>query len=263
MRISRILAPNPSVYTGPGTNTYIIESDGEALVLDPGPVIDTHAAEIVQGLEGLVPVGIAATHTHPDHAPLANPLGNQLGVPVYGYENGPQFAPDVTLGDGDTMKVGSVDLLAVHTPGHTSDHLCFRVGHILFTGDHIMGGSTVVIEDATAYLESLYLVKSLGVARLEPGHGGAINDAAEAVDGYIDHRLERERQIVQAIAGGSSSIDEVVDIVYSGLPSGLRRAAVQQVGVQISKLKRDGAVVFDDRRLDEESGVRLTEESDA
>ena len=255
--IARILAPNPGLYTGPGTNTYIIESDGEAVILDPGPVIDTHAVEIVRGLEGLEPVGVIATHTHPDHAPLANPLGHRLGVPVYGYENGPQFVPDVTVDDGATIEVGSLGLLAVHTPGHTSDHLCFQAGDTLFTGDHIMGGSTVVIEDATAYLESLYLVKNLGVARLEPGHGAAINDAAAVIDDYIDHRRERERQILQAVTMGASSIGEVADIVYSGIPQGLRRAAVHQVGVQISKLKRDGAVVFDDRRLDEGSEIRL------
>ena len=212
--ISRILAPNPGLYTGPGTNTYIIESDGEVLVLDPGPVIEAHAVEIVKALEGLRPVAVVATHTHPDHAPLANPLASTLGVPVYGYQEGPHFLPDVTVADGETVDVGSIELLAVHTPGHTPDHLCFRIGDVLFTGDHIMGGSSVIIEDAAQYLDSLYLVRDLEVARLEPGHGDAMDDAASVIDDYIDHRLERERQILVAISGGASSIGDIVDVLH-------------------------------------------------
>ena len=255
--ISRILAPNPGLYTGPGTNTYIIESDGEALVLDPGPIIDTHAVEIVKALEGLHPVGVVATHTHPDHAPLANSLAVTLDVPVYGYEEGPQFLPDITVADGETIDVGSIELLAVHTPGHTPDHLCFRIDDVLFTGDHIMGGSTVIIEDAAQYLDSLYLVRDLDLARLEPGHGNSMDDAAKVINDYIDHRLERERQIIAAIAGGASSIGDIVDIVYVDIPEGLRDAASQQVRVQISKLFDDGAVSFDDRRLGDHTTIRL------
>jgi glyoxylase-like metal-dependent hydrolase (beta-lactamase superfamily II) len=255
--ISRILAPNPGLYTGPGTNTYIIESDGEALVLDPGPVIDEHAVEIVRALEGFQPVAVVATHTHPDHAPLANPLAMRLGVPVYGYQEGPHFVPDIAVADGDTISVGSIGMVAVHTPGHTPDHLCFRIDDVLFTGDHIMGGSSVIIEDAAQYLDSLYLVRDLGLARLEPGHGDAMDDAAAVIDGYIDHRLERERQILAAVAGGASSVGDIVDVVYAGVPAGLRDAATHQVTVQISKLFEDGAVSFDDRRLGDHTTIRL------
>jgi glyoxylase-like metal-dependent hydrolase (beta-lactamase superfamily II) len=255
--ISRILAPNPGLYTGPGTNTYIIESEGEALVLDPGPVIDEHALEIVRALEGLQPVGVVATHTHPDHAPLANPLSTRLAVPVYGYQEGPHFVPDITVADGETITVGSIEVLAVHTPGHTPDHLCFRIDGVLFTGDHIMGGSSVIIEDAAKYLESLYLVRDLGVARLEPGHGDAMDDAAAVINDYIDHRLERERQILAVVAGGASSVGDIVDIVYAGVPAGLRDAATHQVMVQISKLFEDGEVSFDDRRLGDHTTIRL------
>jgi glyoxylase-like metal-dependent hydrolase (beta-lactamase superfamily II) len=255
--ISRILAPNPGLYTGPGTNTYIIESEGEALILDPGPVIEEHALEIVRALEGLQPVGVVATHTHSDHAPLSNPLAARFGVPVYGFQEGPDFLPDITVADGATIDVGSVELLAVHTPGHTPDHLCFRIRDLLFTGDHIMGGSTVIIEDAAQYLDSLYLVRDLDLARLEPGHGDAMDDAAAVINDYIDHRLERERQIVAAIAGGASSVGDIVDIVYVGIPDGLRHAAVHQVGVQISKLFDDGVVSFGDRRLGDHTTIRL------
>ncbi|MEN8239023.1 MAG: MBL fold metallo-hydrolase [Actinomycetota bacterium] len=255
--ISRILAPNPGLYTGPGTNSYIIESDGEALVLDPGPVIEAHAVEIVRALEQLRPVGVVVTHTHSDHAPLANPLAARLDVPVYGYQEGPHFVPDITVADGETVGVGSIELLAVHTPGHTPDHLCFRIDDVLFTGDHIMGGSTVIIEDAAQYLDSLYLVRDLDVARIEPGHGDAMDDAAAVIDDYIDHRLERERQILAAIAGGASKVGDIVDVVYADIPAGLRDAATHQVGVQISKLFDDGAVSFDDRRLGDHTKIRL------
>ncbi len=255
--ITRILAPNPGFYTGPGTNTYIVESQGEALVLDPGPVIAAHAVEIVGAIEGLQPVAVVATHTHSDHAPLANPLAEQLGVPVYGYQAGPEFVPDITVVDGGTIRVGSIDLLAVHTPGHTADHLCFRIDGVLFTGDHIMGGSTVIIEDAAQYLDSLYLVRDLGVARLEPGHGDAMDDAAGVINDYIDHRLERERQIVAAIAGGAETVGDIVDAVYTEVPPGLREAATHQVEVQVSKLFADGAVRFDGGQLGDGTRIRL------
>jgi glyoxylase-like metal-dependent hydrolase (beta-lactamase superfamily II) len=253
--ISRVLAPNPGPYTGPGTNTYVLSDAGEAVVLDPGPVIDSHELAIVDALGHDRPVGVVVTHSHPDHAPLANPLARRLGVPVYGYAPGPSFAPDVRISDGDEVGFGGAHLTAVHTPGHTPDHLCFLDGSTLFTGDHIMGGSTVVMEDASAYLDSLYKVRTLGAAVIEPGHGEAMDDAGAAIDAYIEHRLSRERQIVAAIRAGASTVGVVVDEVYGGIPSDLRPAAVHQVRVQLAKLSRDGAIGFDDDRT-EHSRVR-------
>jgi glyoxylase-like metal-dependent hydrolase (beta-lactamase superfamily II) len=253
--ISLVRAPNPGPYTGPGTNTYVLASGGEALVLDPGPVIDSHELAIVDALDGAVPVGVVVTHTHPDHAPMANPLATRLGVPVYGYEQGPSFVPDVRIGDGARVTFGDRTLTAVHTPGHTRDHLCFLDGDTLFTGDHIMGGSTVIIEDAAAYLDSLYRVRDLGAARIEPGHGEAMDDAGAAIGHYIEHRLARERQIIAAVVGGASTVGEVVDAVYAEVPPGLRPAAVHQVRVQLAKLSGDGAVGFVDDRT-EHSKVR-------
>jgi glyoxylase-like metal-dependent hydrolase (beta-lactamase superfamily II) len=176
---------------------------------------------------------------------------------VYGFGPGPEFVPDVELMDGAAVRFGMHEILAVHTPGHTADHLCFRLGDTLFTGDHIMEGSTVIIEDAAAYLESLYLVADLGVARIEPGHGSAIDDAGAVISDYIDHRLERERQIVEAVGGGAGTIGDIVDVVYAGIPVGLRYAAVHQVGVQLTKLSRDGALTFVSGTAEEETEVRL------
>jgi glyoxylase-like metal-dependent hydrolase (beta-lactamase superfamily II) len=242
MRVERILAPNPSLYTGPGTNTYLIEDDGETLILDPGPVIPAHRDAILLAVADLHPVAVVATHTHPDHAPLCNPLARRLDIPVYGYAPGPAFEPDVRLDDGDEVDFGQSAIVAVHTPGHTADHLCFRLGETLFTGDHIMQGSTVVMEDAAAYLDSLYKVRELGVTRIEPGHGEAIDDAGSAIDEYIEHRLARERQIVDAVRSGASSIDEIVDVVYTEVPGALRPAAAHQLEVQLEKLIGEGEV---------------------
>jgi glyoxylase-like metal-dependent hydrolase (beta-lactamase superfamily II) len=254
--IERILAPNPSLYTGPGTNTYLMRSAGEVLVLDPGPVIETHAADIVAAIGTGSPVGIVVTHTHPDHAPLANPLARELEVPTYGYDSGPQFTPDVRLADGDTLAWGTDEITAIHTPGHTPDHLCFRLGDVLFTGDHIMGGSTVIIEDAGDYLDSLYLVRDLLVARLEPGHGETIDNAGAMITEYIDHRLARERQIIAAVRDGAGTVGDIVDVVYVGVPDGLRPAAAHQVRVQLTKLSEDAAVWFDDDKTGESASVR-------
>lgn len=254
--IERVLAPNPSLYTGPGTNTYLLRDSGEVLIVDPGPIIASHAAAIVGAIGDDTPVGIAVTHTHPDHAPLANPLGDTLGIPVLGFATGPEFVPDQRVADGGVIRFGTSSLAALHTPGHTPDHLCFLLDDVLFTGDHIMEGSTVIIEDAADYLESLYRVRDIGARRIEPGHGDAIDDAGAAIAAYIDHRLERERQILAAITAGAVTVGDLVDAVYAGLPADLRPAAVHQVAVQLGKLSGDGAVWFDDDRT-EQARVRL------
>jgi glyoxylase-like metal-dependent hydrolase (beta-lactamase superfamily II) len=255
--IERLLAPNPGLYTGPGTNTYLLVDSDQVLILDPGPVIDSHAAAIVAAVGDRTPVGVVVTHTHPDHAPLANRLAVILDAPVFGFGPGPAFFPDFELKDGASVPFGSDEILAVHTPGHTADHLCFRLGETLFTGDHIMGGSSVIMEDASAYLESLYLVADLGVGRIEPGHGDAMDDAGATISGYIDHRLERERQIVQAVRDGARTFDDIVDEVYETVPIGLRHAALHQVEVQVTKLLSDGAVTFSAGKADEETEVHL------
>jgi glyoxylase-like metal-dependent hydrolase (beta-lactamase superfamily II) len=254
--IDRVLAPNPSIYTGPGTNTYILSDAGEALVVDPGPVIASHELEIIAAIGGLTPVGVVATHTHPDHAPMANPLASRLGVPVLGFAAGHEFVPDILVSDGGEIPFGGESVTAVHTPGHTPDHLCFRIGETLLTGDHIMEGSTVIIEEARDYLDSLYLVRDLQDVRLEPGPGETIDDAGAAITAYIDHRLERERQIVAAVEGGAGTIGEIVDVVYAGLPTALRSAAVHPVGVQVKKLSDDSAVWCSVVMAEEETEVR-------
>ena len=245
MECRRILAPNPGPYTGPGTNTYLIHDGEQVAILDPGPIIDSHFAEIEQSLGELVPVAVIVSHNHPDHAPLANPLAQRLGVPSYGFAPGPDFSPDLMIIDGSAIAVGGGELIAVHTPGHTWDHLCFLVGSELYTGDHIMQGSTVIIEDAAAYLDSLDRVATLGAQRLRPGHGDTIEDAAAAIAEYIEHRRERERQIVAAVAAGAHTPAEITEAVYVGIPPELAPAAAAQVRVQLEKLISEYRLILD------------------
>ncbi|MEA2001793.1 MAG: MBL fold metallo-hydrolase [Actinomycetota bacterium] len=240
--IELVLAPNPGPFTGPGTNSYVIASAGEALVLDPGPIIEQHLDAIRVALTGLTPVGVLVTHTHPDHAPAANGLGRELDVPVFGFAAGPGFIPTNLLEDAAAIDFGRDRLVTVHTPGHTTDHVCFLLGEYLFTGDHIMGGSTVIIEDAAAYMASLEKVAALDPAHLYPGHGPELPRAREVIAEYIAHRIEREGQIIAALSAGATNINEIVDAVYVGLDPALRMAATMQVHTQLIKLKNEGRV---------------------
>ncbi len=244
MKIERVLAPNPGPYTGPGTNTYVVDFEGVSVVLDPGPIIDTHLAAIEHAIGNSSAVAVLVTHTHPDHAPAANPLARRLSVPALGFAPGPHFDPTELLIDGQEVPVGTGRLRVVHTPGHTPDHICFLAQGVLFTGDHIMGGSTVIIEDATDYMASLHKVRSLRPAHLCPGHGPEIPEAVAMVEAYIAHREERERQVLQAVIDGADTVGAIVEVVYPGLDGSLVPAAVMQVETQLQKLDRDGRVEF-------------------
>lgn len=248
--VERVLAPNPSMYTGAGTNTYIISSEDECVIVDPGPVIESHRAAIVRAVRHLQPRAVMVTHTHSDHAPLANPLSMSLGIPALGYAAGPEFDPDGTLGDGDTVAFGRVRAEVVFTPGHTDDHVCFAVGDLLFTGDHIMGGSTVVIDDLAAYLTSLRRLQDADWARLYPGHGPEITDAGQLIQEYIDHRLDRERQIMGALGQGAASVGAIVEIVYADVDDSLHPVAAHSVAAHLRKLAGDGVVGFAGRAYD-------------
>ncbi len=244
MEIERVLAPNPGPFTGPGTNTYVLRSAGYALVIDPGPVIPTHLAGIRHALGRAEPVAVIVTHTHPDHAPAANPLAAEWDVPAIGFGPGPSFVPDETVQDRDQFVVGEQNIWVVHTPGHTADHICLLAGDVMFTGDHIMGGSTVVIEDAAAYMASLHKVRASHPRHLFPGHGDDMPNAVPAIDAYIAHRLQRETEIVAAVEQGASTVGDIVDVVYVGLDESLVAAAIQQVEVQLQKLSAEGRLEF-------------------
>lgn len=244
MQIERLLAPNPGLFTGPGTNTYVLQDGAAALIVDPGPVERSHRDAIVDAVAAADPVGILVTHSHPDHAPLANPLGTEMGVPVYGHEPGPEFDPDVRLDDGDRVALGDAEIEVVFTPGHSSDHLCFLAGDLLFTGDHIMGGSTVVVEDMVAYLASLRRLAAMSLRRLYPGHGEMMDDPSGVIDEYITHRLEREEQIIRAVRAGAGTVGAVVEDVYADVDPALHPLAAHSVAAHFEKLVADGQVEF-------------------
>lgn len=246
--VRRILAPNPGLYTGPGTNTYVIMSQDECLIVDPGPVITEHRSAITEAVASLQPQAVLVTHTHPDHAPLANPLAAALGVPALGFAPGPDFDPDGTLVDGASVPFGTTQARVIFTPGHSGDHVCFSVDDVLFTGDHIMGGSTVVIEDLAAYLRSLRKLQNAEWARLYPGHGPEIEDASSLIQEYIDHRLGREMQILAALEDGAKTVGEIVERVYADVDPALHPVAAHSVAAHLGKLVDDGLVSFSRRQ---------------
>jgi glyoxylase-like metal-dependent hydrolase (beta-lactamase superfamily II) len=242
MRVGLLRAPNPGLFTGEGTNTWIIEADGHAVVVDPGPMIPDHVTTIRLTLEDVEPVGVLVTHAHPDHAPAANPLADALGVPAYGCGPGPGFQPDIELADGQAVNLGSIEVTAVHTPGHTADHLCFLLDSGLFSGDHIMGGATVIVEHMTEYMESLHRLQAMDLDVIYPGHGPVIKDPQAVLDYYVAHRVERERQILDAIRGGAGTLGGIVAAVYTDVDPALHFAAGQSVGAHLRKLAGEGLV---------------------
>lgn len=244
MRIDRVLAPNPGPFTGPGTNTWVVGDAQKVVVIDPGPRDSSHDEAIRRMIGDRRLTAVIVTHTHVDHAPLANPLAADIGVPALGHAPGPEFDPDERLTDGSVVPVAGGALVVLHTPGHADDHLCFRLGRVLFTGDHIMGGSSVMIDDLTAYLQSLERLKGETFDRLYPGHGPEIEEPAAVIDWYIAHRLQREQEILAAIEGGATSVDDVVEVVYAEVDSSLHPLAARSVTAHVKKLAAEGAVHF-------------------
>lgn len=242
MRIHRVLAPNPGPFTGPGTNTWVLESASSAVIIDPGPIHEDHARAIVEELGDLKPTGVVVTHTHEDHAPLANPLARELGVPTLGHRPGPGFDPDELLEDDSRVTVGEDHLVVVHTPGHSDDHLCFLAGRVLFTGDHIMGGGSVMIEDLEAYMASLGRIRNLDLSALYPGHGEVMDQPLEVIDWYIAHRRQREEEIKTAIDQGAATLGQIVEVVYASVDPSLHPLAARSVRAHLAKLESEGSI---------------------
>ena len=245
MRIQRVLAPNPGPFTGPGTNTWVVGDDREVVVIDPGPVESSHADAIEDTVGTRTVRAVVVTHTHPDHAPLANPLARTLSCPALGHGVGPDFMPDGLLIDGSTVDVAERSLRVLYTPGHADDHLCFQLDRVLFTGDHIMGGSSVMVDDLGRYMTSLERLRAEEWDRMYPGHGPEIDEPGPVIDWYIAHRLQREREIFDVVADGTRSVDEIVAVVYADVDVELHPLAARNVATHLRKLAADGRVRFD------------------
>lgn len=249
--VRRLLAPNPSMMTGPGTNTYLF-GDAEIAVIDPGPEIDAHIGGIIEAA-GAPVRWVLATHTHPDHSPGAMALAARTGAEVLGRpapEHGPQdrsFRPTRLLGDGDRLETGDFTLEAVHTPGHASNHLCFRhaATNWLVTGDQVIDGSTVVINppdgDMSDYIESLRRLRAMNCDALLPGHGDRIDDPARAIDRIIEHRLLRESRVLAAVRQYPRlAPHELVPYVYQDVSPHLFPLAERSLLAHLLKLEKDG-----------------------
>ena len=238
--------------TGPGTNTYLV-GESEVAVIDPGPAMPEHIENIVEKSTGSIR-WILATHTHPDHSPGVRSLAEQTGAEVLGIPAPPgrqqdaTFTPSRVLADGDVLETVEFSLEAVHTPGHASNHLCFRHTDLnwLFTGDHVIDGSTVVINPPDGnmkhYIESLQKCRDLDCAALAPGHGELIEDPVRAIDWIVDHRLEREAKVLAAVkANPGLTTRELVPHVYTDVAPHLYRLAERSLLAHILKLEADGA----------------------
>ena len=263
--IRRIVARNPGPFTFRGTGTYVV-GDGEVAVIDPGPDLDEHVAALVAGLAGEQITHILITHTHRDHSPAAAAVKAASGATTWGFgphaggrrgdpaveEGGDwDFAPDVRVRDGDSIAGKGWRFEAVHTPGHTSNHLCFALPEsgVLFSGDHVMGWSTSVIAppdgDMSAYMASLDKLLGRRDAVYWPTHGPAIPEPQDHVRAFIAHRREREAGILECLDAGAGRIEAIVDKLYLGLEPGLRRAAGRSVHAHLLDLAARGIVDSD------------------
>ena len=266
--VRRVLARNPSAFTYLGTGTYIVGS-GTVAVIDPGPDDDAHLGAILAATADEHISHILVTHTHKDHSPLAVRLKAETGAEIAGCaplsleDDGPRadagfdrsYSPDRVLQDGDRSSGPAWTLEAVHTPGHTSNHLCFALEEegALFSGDHIMGWSTTVVSppdgDMTAYLASLRKLQGRGETVYYPTHGDAVTEPQKLVRGYLIHRKQRENQIITQLQDRPKTIEQMVEVMYAMISKALHGAAGRSVLAHLIDLQRRGLV----RRADGET----------
>jgi glyoxylase-like metal-dependent hydrolase (beta-lactamase superfamily II) len=249
---------------------YIVGANEQArdvAVIDPGPLVPEHLDALKAALAGKQVTHILITHTHADHSPAAKPLKEWTGAPTYGFgphgsgrdeggvkmeEGGDRdFVPDVAVRDGDVIQGHGFTFECVFTPGHTSNHMCYglREEKALFTGDHVMGWSTTVVAppdgDMAAYMASLRKLLARDDRILYPTHGGPIRDPKPFLQAYIDHRLQREAQILDCLRDGISIIPDMVVRMYADVDKRLHPAAARSVLAHLIHLEAEGRVCRD------------------
>ena len=264
--IRRVIAENPSPFTLYGTGTYIL-GRGEVAVIDPGPADGAHIAKLLEALEGETISHILITHTHMDHSPGCRLLQAHTDAKSYAYgphgagkleqgvpveEGGDmEFEPDELVGDGDVLTGGDWSVECVYTPGHTSNHMCYQLREwkALFTGDHVMGWSTSIISppdgDMGAYMASLDRLLERDDAVYWPTHGPCIDDPKPHVRAFVEHRLARERQIIECVQKGVHRIEDMVPMMYTELPEFMYPAAARSVLASMEHLVGNGTLKAD------------------
>ncbi|MBB3939900.1 glyoxylase-like metal-dependent hydrolase (beta-lactamase superfamily II) [Novosphingobium fluoreni] len=260
--VRRVLAHNPSAFTYTGTQSYIVGSGAEVAVIDPGPDEAEHIEALLATIGDARLVAICCTHTHRDHSPAAAPLSARTGAPIIGCapltmdDDGPRadaafdasYRADRVLADGETVVGDGWTLVAVATPGHTSNHICLALPEsgVLFTGDHVMGWSTSVVSppdgDMTDYMASLQKLHDREDRIYFPAHGPAIEKPRQLVRGMIGHRRSREKQILKQIGEGHTRIAQMVPRMYKGVDERLWPAAGRSVLAHLIDLDRRGFV---------------------
>jgi glyoxylase-like metal-dependent hydrolase (beta-lactamase superfamily II) len=249
MRIVRILAPNPGVYTLEGTNTWVV-GEAPAIVIDPGPSIPAHLREAAEAAGSVG--AVLVTHDHPDHAPGALTFARRMGAPLYAF----RLEGAEHLRDGQALVVDGVEIQALHTPGHSSDHLAFHIPRAgaLFTGDAVLGRGTSFIDppdgDLTQYLRSLARMQELDPRTLYPGHGPVVFRAGEKLREYLEHREMREEQILSCMGHGPAKIMEIVGSIYTDYPQEVHALAARSVLAHLLKLQSEGRVTRAGKGLD-------------
>jgi glyoxylase-like metal-dependent hydrolase (beta-lactamase superfamily II) len=260
--VARVLAHNPSAFTYYGTQTYLIGVD-EVAVIDPGPDLPEHVDALEAAIAGRPVAAIVCTHTHRDHSPASRPLAERTGAPIIGCAPltletaGPRadaafdtdYAPDAILSDGDALDVDGKPVIALATPGHTSNHLCLAYQGALFTGDHVMGWSTTVVfppdGDMAAYMASLDKLRQRDDRIYYPAHGPAVTNPRQYVRHLVGHRMQREKQILSLVRDKPRDIPDIVANAYPGLDPRLVVAAGGSVFAHLLDLDRRGLVEWD------------------
>ena len=257
--VARVLAHNPSAFTYYGTQTYLIGTH-EVAIADPGPDLPEHLDALEEAIGGRNVTAIMCTHTHRDHSPAARPLSERTGAPIIGCAPlalqtvGPRadaafdgdYMPERVLQDGDALQVDGEPVIAIATPGHTSNHLCYAYRGALFSGDHVMGWSTTVVVppdgDMAAYMASLDKLQQRDDRVYYPAHGPPVTNPRQHVRGFIGHRKQRERQILSLLGKRPRAISEIVAAAYPGLDPRLVTAAGGSVLAHLLDLEARGLV---------------------
>jgi glyoxylase-like metal-dependent hydrolase (beta-lactamase superfamily II) len=260
--IARLLAHNPSAFTYFGTQSYVI-GEREVGVIDPGPDLPEHLDALEAAIGGRPLAAVMCTHTHRDHSPAAAPLARRTGAPIVGCAPlaletvGPRadasfdgdYAPDRVLGDGEEIEIDGKPLVAVATPGHTSNHLCFAYDGALLTGDHVMGWSTTVVVppdgDMAQYMASLDKLRKRDDRIYYPAHGPPVTNPAQYVRHLVGHRMQREKQILGLVRERARVIPDIVANAYPALDPRLVVAAGGSVFAHLLDLERRGLVAQD------------------